>query len=132
MKLITAIIKPFKADAVKDALKAAGIAGITMTEVQGFGRQAGHTEVYRGTEYKVDYIPKVRFDIVVEDDGRGIPEREREALFARGARLDTDKPGTGLGLEIVRDVAEIYGGKVSLEESEDLGGLLARLSLPAA
>ena len=68
MKLITAIIKPFKADAVKDALKAAGIAGITMTEVQGFGRQAGHTEVYRGTEYKVDYIPKVRFDIVVEDD----------------------------------------------------------------
>ncbi len=71
-------------------------------------------------------------DVVVEDDGRGIPEREREALFARGARLDTDKPGTGLGLAIVRDVAEIYGGRVRLEESEDLGGLLARLSLPAA
>ena len=70
-------------------------------------------------------------DIIVEDDGRGIPQQEREAIFQRGARLDTDKPGTGLGLSIVRDVAEIYGGRVSLEESEDLGGLLARLSLPA-
>jgi signal transduction histidine kinase len=70
-------------------------------------------------------------DVVVEDDGRGIPEKEREALFARGARLDTDKPGTGLGLAIVRDVADIYGGTVTLRESEDLGGLLARLSLPA-
>jgi len=70
-------------------------------------------------------------DIIVEDDGRGIPEREREAIFQRGARLDTDKPGTGLGLAIVRDVAEIYGGRITLEESEDLGGLLARLSLPA-
>lgn len=69
-------------------------------------------------------------DIIVEDDGRGIPEPEREALFARGARLDTGKPGTGLGLAIVRDVADIYGGSVSLEESEDLGGLLARLTLP--
>jgi len=70
-------------------------------------------------------------DILVEDDGRGIPEQEREAIFARGARLDTEKPGTGLGLAIVRDVAEIYGGRVALEESEDLGGLLARLTLPA-
>jgi len=70
-------------------------------------------------------------EILVEDDGRGIPEQEREAIFQRGARLDTDKPGTGLGLAIVRDVAEIYGGRITLEESEDLGGLLARLSLPA-
>ena len=70
-------------------------------------------------------------DVVVEDDGRGIPQQEREAIFQRGARLDTDKPGTGLGLAIVRDVAEIYGGRITLEESEDLGGLLARLSLPA-
>jgi signal transduction histidine kinase len=70
-------------------------------------------------------------DVLVEDDGRGIPEQEREAIFARGARLDTEKPGTGLGLGIVRDVAEIYGGRVALEESEDLGGLLARLTLPA-
>ncbi|HET9810473.1 MAG TPA: ATP-binding protein [Sphingomicrobium sp.] len=71
-------------------------------------------------------------DVIVEDDGPGIPEPERESLFARGARLDTDKPGTGLGLAIVRDVATIYGGRVTMEESEDLGGLLARLSLPAA
>ena len=70
-------------------------------------------------------------DILVEDDGKGIPQQQREAIFQRGARLDTDKPGTGLGLAIVRDVAEIYGGKVTLEESEDLGGLLARLTLPS-
>ncbi len=70
-------------------------------------------------------------DIVVEDDGPGIPEQQREAIFQRGARLDTGKPGTGLGLAIVRDVAEIYGGTITLEESEDLGGLLARLTLPA-
>jgi signal transduction histidine kinase len=70
-------------------------------------------------------------DIEIEDDGRGIPESERNAIFDRGARLDTDKPGTGLGLAIVRDVAHIYGGSVHLEESEDLGGLLARLTLPA-
>ena len=68
----------------------------------------------------------------VEDDGMGIPEGERMQIFDRGARLDTGKPGTGLGLAIVRDVAEIYGGSVSLDESEDLGGLLARLKLPAA
>ena len=68
----------------------------------------------------------------VEDDGMGIPEAERTRIFDRGARLDTGKPGTGLGLAIVRDVAEIYGGSVSLDESEDLGGLLARLRLPAA
>ena len=67
-------------------------------------------------------------EIVVEDDGPGIPEAEREPIFDRGARLDTGKPGTGLGLAIVRDVAEIYGGSISLEESEDLGGLLARLT----
>ena len=70
--------------------------------------------------------------ITVEDDGRGIPEAQRATIFDRGARLDLDKPGTGLGLAIVRDVAEIYGGAVTLEESEDLGGLLARLRLPAA
>jgi signal transduction histidine kinase len=68
----------------------------------------------------------------VEDDGMGIPEADRTQIFDRGARLDTGKPGTGLGLAIVRDVAEIYGGSVSLDESEDLGGLLARLRLPVA
>ncbi|MBV9883607.1 MAG: HAMP domain-containing histidine kinase [Sphingomonadaceae bacterium] len=71
-------------------------------------------------------------EIEVEDDGKGIPEAERGTIFDRGARLDTGKPGTGLGLAIVRDVAQIYGGCIALEESEDLGGLLARLSLPKA
>ena len=71
-------------------------------------------------------------ELLVEDDGTGIPEEERTRIFDRGARLDTGKPGTGLGLAIVRDVAEIYGGTVALEESEDLGGLLVRLRLPAA
>lgn len=71
-------------------------------------------------------------EIEVEDDGPGIPAAERGAIFDRGARLDTGKPGTGLGLAIVRDVAQIYGGSVSLEESEDLGGLLARLKLPVS
>ncbi|MDC0887314.1 HAMP domain-containing sensor histidine kinase [Altererythrobacter sp.] len=68
--------------------------------------------------------------IWIEDDGVGIPDSERERIFDRGARLDTGKPGTGLGLAIVRDVAEIYGGGVELTESEDLGGLLVKLSLP--
>ena len=71
-------------------------------------------------------------EISVEDDGVGIPEAERTRIFDRGVRLDSGKPGTGLGLAIVRDVAEIYGGSVAMEESEDLGGLLVRLHLPAA
>ena len=71
-------------------------------------------------------------EFLVEDDGTGIPEADRSRIFDRGARLDTGKPGTGLGLAIVRDVAEIYEGTVALEESEDLGGLLVRLRLPAA
>lgn len=71
-------------------------------------------------------------EIQVEDDGAGIPEAKRGSVLERGARLDTEKPGTGLGLAIVRDVAQIYGGSVILDESEDLGGLLVRLRLPAA
>lgn len=71
-------------------------------------------------------------EILVEDDGTGIPEADRIRIFDRGVRLDTGKPGTGLGLAIVRDVAEIYDGTVTLEESEDLGGLMVRLRLPAA
>ncbi|CAN5458331.1 sensor histidine kinase [soil metagenome] len=70
-------------------------------------------------------------EILVEDDGAGIPEADRTRIFDRGVRLDSGKPGTGLGLAIVRDVAEIYGGTVGLEESDDLGGLLVRLRLPA-
>ena len=71
-------------------------------------------------------------EILIEDDGPGIAKAQRDDMFARGARLDTTgKEGTGLGLAIVRDVAEIYGGTITLDESEDLGGLLARLRLPA-
>jgi nitrogen regulatory protein P-II 1 len=67
MKLITAVIKPFKLDEVKDALKAAGIAGLTVNEVRGFGRQGGHTETYRGAEYQIDFVPKVSVELVVDD-----------------------------------------------------------------
>jgi nitrogen regulatory protein P-II 1 len=67
MKLITAIIKPFKLDDVKDALKAAGVVGMTVSEVRGFGRQGGHTETYRGAEYQIEFVPKVCLEVVVDD-----------------------------------------------------------------
>jgi nitrogen regulatory protein PII len=67
MKLITAVIKPYKLDEVKDALKVAGIAGMTAAEVRGFGRQGGHTETYRGAEYQIDFVPKVMLEIVTDD-----------------------------------------------------------------
>ncbi|HKY93317.1 MAG TPA: P-II family nitrogen regulator [Nevskiaceae bacterium] len=68
MKLITAIIKPFKLDEVREALSEIGVAGITVTEVKGFGRQKGHTELYRGAEYVVDFLPKVKIEVAVTDD----------------------------------------------------------------
>jgi nitrogen regulatory protein P-II 1 len=67
MRLVTAIIKPFKLDDVKTALKEAGIVGLTVTEVKGFGRQGGHTETYRGTEYQIDFVPKVKLEVVIDD-----------------------------------------------------------------
>ncbi len=67
MKLIVAVLKPFKLDEVKEALKSLGVQGMTLTEAQGFGRQRGHTEVYRGAEYEVDFVPKVRLEIIVDD-----------------------------------------------------------------
>ena len=67
MKLSTAILKPFKLDEVKDALQAAGVTGMTVSEASGFGRQGGHTEVYRGAEYTVDLVPKVRLEVIVDD-----------------------------------------------------------------
>ena len=67
MKLITAIVKPFKLDDVKDALRDAGVTGMTVSEVRGFARQGGHTETYRGAEYSIDFIPKVRLELVVDD-----------------------------------------------------------------
>jgi nitrogen regulatory protein P-II 1 len=67
MRLVTAVVKPFKLDDVKTALQAVGVQGMTVSEVQGFGRQRGHTEVYRGAEYSVDFVPKVRVEVVVDD-----------------------------------------------------------------
>ena len=89
MKLITAIVKPFKLDAVKEALRGLGVQGMTVSEVRGFGRQRGHTEVYRGTEYTVDFVPKVRIEIVTDDADA---DRIIEAIL-EAAR--TDKIGDG-------------------------------------
>ncbi|CAN5385783.1 sensor histidine kinase [soil metagenome] len=87
---------------------------------------------YGGGSVFVTVVRDAKFvEFQVEDDGNGIPEAERTRIFDRGVRLDSGKPGTGLGLAIVRDVAEIYGGSVTADESEDLGGLLVRLRLPA-
>lgn len=68
MKLVVGIIKPFKVDEVKEALREVGVSGLTVSEARGFGRQRGHTEVYRGAEYQVDFVPKVRIDVMVDDD----------------------------------------------------------------
>ena len=89
MKLITAIVKPFKLDDVKDALKAVGVQGITVSEVRGFGRQGGHSETYRGAEYKIDFVPKVRLELVVEDSGVDA------AIAAIKASANTGKIGDG-------------------------------------
>jgi nitrogen regulatory protein PII len=67
MKMVTAVVKPFKLEEVKEALRSAGVQGMTVTESRGFGRQRGHTEVYRGAEYQVDFVPKVRIEILIED-----------------------------------------------------------------
>ncbi len=75
MKLITAIIKPFKLEEVKSALTGVGVEGMTVTEVKGFGRQKGHTEIYRGSEYTVDFLPKIKIEIVVDgDEAEGVVE----------------------------------------------------------
>ena len=89
MKLVTAIIKPFKLDEVREALSAVGVAGITVTEVKGFGRQKGHTELYRGAEYVVDFLPKVKIEAAVDE---ALVERAVEAIEA-SAR--TGKIGDG-------------------------------------
>ena len=89
MKLISAIIRPFKLDEVREALGAAGVSGITVTEVKGFGRQKGHTELYRGAEYVIDFLPKVKLETAVDDD---VVERVIEAI-EQSAR--TGKIGDG-------------------------------------
>ena len=89
MKLVTAVIKPFKVDDVKEALKSVGVTGMTITEVKGFGRQGGHNETYRGTEYQVDFLPKVKVEAIVDDgDVSGVVE-------AIVGAANTDKIGDG-------------------------------------
>jgi nitrogen regulatory protein P-II 1 len=89
MKLVTAIVKPHRAEEVKDALREIGVSGLTTTDVEGFGRQRGHTEVYRGAEYQVDFVPKVKVEVVVgDDDAQGVID-----AIAKAAR--TGKIGDG-------------------------------------
>lgn len=89
MKKIEAIVKPFKLDEVKDALSGIGISGMTVTEVKGFGRQKGHTEIYRGSEYTVDFLPKLKIEVVVED------EESEPAVEAIVKAAKTGKIGDG-------------------------------------
>mgnify|MGYP000219925118 CR=1 FL=1 len=110
MKMITAIIKPFKLDDVREAVADIGIQGITVTEVKGFGRQKGHTEVYRGAEYVVDFIPKIKIEIVVEADRvDNVVDKIREAA-------NTGKIGDGKIFVLpVEDVMRIRTGEQGKE-----------------
>jgi nitrogen regulatory protein P-II 2 len=100
MKLITAVIKPFRLDEVRNALAEVGVQGMTVTEVKGFGRQRGHTELYRGAEYVVDFLPKVKIEVAVTDD---LAERVVEAI------VDTAKTGkVGDGKIFVIDLEQVY------------------------
>jgi nitrogen regulatory protein P-II 1 len=90
MKLVTAIVKPFKLDDVKAVLKQAGVSGMTVTDVRGFGRQAGHTEVYRGAEYTIDFVPKVRIEVLV-DVTSAEPIAEAVASAARTGKIGDGK-----------------------------------------
>ena len=106
MKKIEAIIKPFKLDEVKEALQEVGLKGMTVTEVKGFGRQKGHTELYRGAEYVVDFLPKVKIEVVVEDD---IAERAVEAIQAAAK---TDRIGDGkIFVYDIHDIVRIRTGE---------------------
>jgi len=110
MKMITAIIKPFKLDDVREALSEIGVQGITVTEVKGFGRQKGHTELYRGAEYVVDFLPKVKVEVAVDAD---IAEKVIEAI--RGA-ANTGKIGDGkIFVSTVEQVVRIRTGETGTE-----------------
>ena len=109
MKLITAIIKPFKLDEVREALSAIGVQGITVTEVKGFGRQKGHTEIYRGSEYTVDFLPKIKIELVIADG-------QKDA--AVGAIIKAAKTGKiGDGKVFVANVDEVI--RIRTEEKGD-------------
>ncbi len=107
MKLVTSIIKPFKLDDVKNALKAAGVVGITVTEVRGFGRQGGHTETYRGTEYQVDFLPKVKVEVIIDD--ADVPA----VVEAISSSARTDKIGDGkVWVTTVDELVRIRTGEI--------------------
>jgi len=99
LKAVTAIIKPFKLDEVKEALKAIGIQGLTVTEAQGFGRQGGHTETYRGAEYQIDLVPKIRLEIIVDNE---------QTIEVVNTILETAKTG------------KIGDGKIWVQDIEDI------------
>ncbi len=110
MKLITAIIKPFKLDDVREALSDLGISGMTVTEVKGYGRQKGHTELYRGAEYVVDFLPKAKLEVAVAED---LVERTIEAI-AQAAR--TGKIGDGkIFVAPLEEVVRIRTGETGRE-----------------
>ena len=110
MKLITAVIKPFKLDEVREALSEVGVQGLTVTEVKGFGRQKGHTELYRGAEYVVDFLPKVKLEVAVDDD---VAERAIEAI--EGASK-TGKIGDGkIFISDLSEVIRIRTGETGKE-----------------
>ncbi|MFP6627082.1 MAG: P-II family nitrogen regulator [Deltaproteobacteria bacterium] len=106
MKKVEAIIKPFKLDEVKEALSGAGVQGITVSEVKGFGRQRGHTELYRGAEYVVDFLPKVKLEIIVKDD------QLESVIEAIGAAAKTGRIGDGkIFVTSVEEVVRIRTGE---------------------
>ena len=110
MQLVTAIIKPFKLDDVRDALSEIGVNGITVTEVKGFGRQKGHTELYRGAEYVVDFLPKIKVETAITDD---IVERVVEAIVQAAA---TGKIGDGkVFVHKLEDVVRIRTGETGAQ-----------------
>ena len=110
MKLVTAIIKPFKLDEVKQALEAYGITGMTVSEASGYGRQRGHSEVYRGAEYKVDFVPKVRVEVVVDD----VDADDVMNVILKAAQ--TGKIGDGKIWTVpVEDVARVRTGERGLD-----------------
>ena len=110
MKLITAVIKPFKLDEVREALSEVGVQGLTVTEVKGFGRQKGHTELYRGAEYVVDFLPKVKLEVAVDDD---VIERALEAIEGAGK---TGKIGDGkIFISDLSEVIRIRTGETGKE-----------------
>ena len=110
MKKIEAIIKPFKLEEVRDALSEVGVEGMTVSEVKGFGRQKGHTEIYRGSEYTVDFIPKIKLEIVLEDD------RVQDAIDAIVKSAKTDKIGDGkVFISSVEGVIRIRTGETGID-----------------